>query len=413
MNSKILRREQMIERDETTFEMAVKRFEILYERFDTVVVCFSGGKDSMVTLEAAVEASSNLSLEPPVVVFWDEEAIYRETREYVARTSERADIRFVWLALPVKCRNACSRSEPFFYPWDASAADRWVYPLPEGAVAAHPEFRAGMTHTEMTRRLFPASEFGQVAVARGLRAQESLYRYMNVARDVPEAWLSTKAHGPDRNVFEASPVYDSTVEDIWLGVAHRGWDYNRAYDTYAALGVGLSAMRVGPLYCEEALANIRLLAEYDPRLYERILARVEGAATRARYADTSIVKPGLVERPARYATWEEYTYALLDEWHPELGEKLARQLRLAIRLHEGNTNDPIRDEETHPITGISWRELAIAAYKGDWKGRRLKLLTSSARHKLTASGLSVEEIRSLQDEDYVRGLGDEDPDAEV
>ena len=88
---------------------------MLYQRFDTVVVSFSGGKDSTVCLHLALEAAAATGKLPVLAYFWDEEAIHPETIEYVERIRSRADVKLTWLCLPVKHRNACSRRSPYWY----------------------------------------------------------------------------------------------------------------------------------------------------------------------------------------------------------------------------------------------------------------------------------------------------------
>ena len=97
---------------ENVYDAAIKRIHVLYDRFDKVVVAFSGGKDSTVCLNLALEVARERGKLPLDVYFFDEEAVHPETVEYVTRVASNPEIAFKWFCLPVQHRNACSRKEP-------------------------------------------------------------------------------------------------------------------------------------------------------------------------------------------------------------------------------------------------------------------------------------------------------------
>jgi predicted phosphoadenosine phosphosulfate sulfurtransferase len=101
---------KITERDVLT--AARERFDTLYRRFDRVAVMFSGGKDSTVCLHLAIEAARAHGKLPVEAIFYDEEAIYPTTIEYVRRMMTSPDVKLYWYCVPVQHRNAASRRQP-------------------------------------------------------------------------------------------------------------------------------------------------------------------------------------------------------------------------------------------------------------------------------------------------------------
>ena len=75
-----------IETDRTVYEASCERYAKLFREFDTVIVMFSGGKDSTSALHCALDAREAVGGEL-TVWFFDEEVIPPETVEYVERIS--------------------------------------------------------------------------------------------------------------------------------------------------------------------------------------------------------------------------------------------------------------------------------------------------------------------------------------
>lgn len=212
--------------DEDVLTLARRRIALLYDRFDLVTLLFSGGKDSTVCLNLLLEEAGRRDRLPLEVSFFDEEAIHPETVEYVERVRERPDVRLAWYCLPVKHRNACSRRQLYWHPWNPAERELWCRPLPEGALLEHPGFRFGMTHAELGPFLH-GPERGSVASVMGIRADESLRRYRIVARRMRENWLMPARKG---YACLAYPIYDWTTFDVWTAPRLMGWDWNRTYD---------------------------------------------------------------------------------------------------------------------------------------------------------------------------------------
>ena len=111
------------------------------ECYEKPLVSFSGGKDSTVVLNLVVEEAKALGRLPVDVFFADEEIVAPETIEYVRRVAQLPSIRLFWSCIPLRHRNACSKTEPWWYTWHPDQRETWVREMPPEAqtALAHPD----------------------------------------------------------------------------------------------------------------------------------------------------------------------------------------------------------------------------------------------------------------------------------
>lgn len=371
--------------DKTVLEVARQRFHQLFANFDTVVISFSGGKDSTVCLNLGLEVARELGKLPLKVYHWDEEAIWPETIDYVSRVANHPDIDFKWLCLPIKHRNACSRKEPYWHPWDPDKKDLWVREMPPGAITELKGFRKGMTVVDCAHIVY-GPEHGTVADVRGLRADESLRRYRAVSSREKDNWIGLARDGYS---FPVSPIYDWTTKDVWLASMTLGWDYNTTYDTFALMGIPWNSQRVCPPFGEEPLRSLAIYAEGWPEMWDKMIKRVHGAATAARYSRTEIYGFNGLVLPSGF-TWQQYTVSLIKMYPAQIKATVAKNVNALINAHKSKTQRRITQEIPDPLTGICWKNLAEVASRADLKQRRAGMMTTKAES--TRKNLGIEEI---------------------
>lgn len=353
--------------NKSVLELARERVAHTFDRFDHVSVLFSGGKDSTVCLELALEEAIRRGRLPLDVVFYDEEALSWETIDYIDRTRKRLGVGMRWYCIPVKHRNACSTREPFWHPWAPEKRDLWCRPLPEGAITELEGFDRRAI-PECPPLIYPPS-LGQVGAVMGIRAGESLRRYRSVTRRVHENYIA-QVHNADW-VYMVKPIYDWRTEDVWTAPNTLGWDYNRAYDVMEKAGISRHEQRVCPPYGEEPLRNLWMYSECWPDLWEKMLHRVPGANAAMRYSKSPVYGySGTPEKPAD-VTWQEAIAGALEKWPRNVASNIAHEIKLLIGQHNKDAGgDPIPEKEPHPKTGVSWPFLYSIALRGDLKGRR-------------------------------------------
>ena len=118
MKGKSVKREYL---EKNVLEAFQERMKLIFEEFDNIYISFSGGKDSGLLLNMALDYRRKYYPEKVIGVFHqDFEAQYTVTTEYVERTFERIqkEAELYWVCLPMATRTAVGNYEMYWYPWD-------------------------------------------------------------------------------------------------------------------------------------------------------------------------------------------------------------------------------------------------------------------------------------------------------
>lgn len=383
--AKKIRKKRYIEAN--VYEKALERIEYLYANFDDVVVSFSGGKDSTALLLCCIDVATKLGRLPVRAVFYDEEAIHPTTIEYVDRVRQDPRVALEWYCIPIKHRNACSNESPFWYCWDPDKRDLWVRDMPAHAITTHPVFQMGMSMQE-----FGIEQFRRTGVVcvQGIRTEESIRRYRAVAMKQDENFIAKPAPA----TFFAYPIYDMSSKDVWKLVQMKDADYNRTYDIFnrTEMHEHFLTQRVCPPYGEEPLRGLWVYAECFPELWHKMIARVPGAATAARYGNTELYSSGF--KPDE-VSWRQQVQSVLDQYDGDARAAVAAALNAAITRHNRLTADPIPEDQPHLLSGASWKFLSKLVTRGDFKGRIIGTLDKEAQKAQMAAGITQQQAQAL------------------
>jgi predicted phosphoadenosine phosphosulfate sulfurtransferase len=371
--------------DTDVYTLACERMEYIYDNFDTVIVSFSGGKDSTAVLNVALDvAHSDPRFErhlPLRVAFYDEEAVPYETEEYVRRVYQRPDVNMSWFCIPVQHRNACSRTHPYWWPWAPESEDLWCRPMPAEATTTLKGFRTFPAEARLTipnaNGLLAPPELGNTALVMGIRGQESMTRMravMTQSKVTGLNYINKFNDGTSRgNLFKAYPVYDWTAQDVWTAPAKLGWDYNRSYDRMEMHGIGHASQRCSPPFGEEPIQKLHMFAACFPEVWDKMVERVPGAGAAARYATTELY--AFRDRPVKPPgmAWPEFIAHYLAKHRAKECLMIKDKLEKCVRRHYRVTSDPILPTAHHPRTGVCWSWILLVAMRGDFKGRRIAI----------------------------------------
>ena len=90
------------------YDQALNRVRFLFEEFDNVVVGFSGGKDSTVVLNLALQIAEEQNRLPLKVMFIDQEAEWQNVIDYMHTIMEDERVDPMWMQIPFKIFNSTS-----------------------------------------------------------------------------------------------------------------------------------------------------------------------------------------------------------------------------------------------------------------------------------------------------------------
>jgi predicted phosphoadenosine phosphosulfate sulfurtransferase len=362
-----------------TYTAALERIELAYKLFDTMSVGFSGGKDSTCVLNLTLEVARHLNKLPVNVYFWDEEAIPYETEDYVRRTYNSDEVQMDWYCVPVKHRNACSTKEPFWYPWALEDKDKWVRDLPPEAITRienynSDDIKSRLSIPELDGLSRPSKKYGTVGRLMGIRADESLSRYLQVgSKDAAKREYNFIIPFSDKGASggKVLPVYDWTVFDVWQAPLKYDWDYNHSYSLEEMAGIPPASQRCAPPFGEEPMQKLWRFPLCYPDVWEKMQDRVHGVRTAARYSTTELYAFNKTTKKPEDMAWEEWVLLQVQKHPKDLQMLILTDVRRWISSHFKKTNDPILPTAIHPLTGLNWDMIVKIAIRGNTKGRRM------------------------------------------
>jgi predicted phosphoadenosine phosphosulfate sulfurtransferase len=363
-------------------QAAQERIAWTFETFPRVLVSFSGGKDSTVMLHLVMEEAKKRNRKVGVL-FIDWEAQYKLTIEHVRACFEMyADyIEPYWVALPFLTTNACSQFEPEWICWEQGKEDRWVRPLPEGAISAYdtlPFYTYAMTFEEFIEEFAHWYAQGQLTASFvGIRSVESLNRWRTVAghgvKWEEDGIVRNYTNYHSQTSWNVYPLYDWSTEDIWTYHGKTGKPYNKLYDLMHKAGLSIHQMRICEPYGDEQRKGLWLYQLIEPETWGRVVARVAGANTGATYANEAgnIMGNVKITKPAGH-TWKSFAEMLLASMPPKTADHYRDKIAVWLHWYYHNMNYTLETfpDELPDDTGSkdkpSWRRVCKVLLKNDF-----------------------------------------------
>lgn len=372
-------------------EATKDRLRLIFDRFETIVVSFSAGKDSTVLLHLAEQEARRRGRKIHAL-FIDLEAQYQATIDCVERLMlGNETIIPIWVCLPLNLRNAVSVFQPHWCCWEPGQT--WVRPMPQhdcvlSDPAQMPFFRERMEFEEFVvefPKWFVGKETSYASLV-AIRSDESLNRWRAVRKKEggkKSAWQhqgeevrwSSVLHPKWENIVSFFPIYDWRFDDVWKYLGENQIEYNKIYDLMYWAGMPYGEMRICQPYGDDQRKGLDLWAKAEPETWSNVLDRVVGVNFGAKYARQKMLgyKRGL-DVPAGH-TWKSYTFFLLSTLPDVMRERYLSNFAVFLEwwMRHGFENlETVYDDETEPLKASprrklpSWRRLALAILKNDF-----------------------------------------------
>lgn len=369
--------------NQSVYEASLERLEYLFREFENIFISFSGGKDSGVLLNLLLDYRNQYYPDRVIGVYHqDFEAQYSVTTEYITRTFERLEkeknVELYWVCLPMATRTAVSNYEMYWYPWDDKKEDQWVRPMPKASYVinldnAFPQYHYRMHQEDLAKqfgRYYREAHGNRSTVCLlGLRADESFQRYSGFLHRKfgyeGHCWITQLF----KDVWTASPLYDWTVNDIWVANRKFNYDYNGLYDLYYKAGLRPEQMRVASPFNDYSKDSLNLYRVIDPQVWTKLVGRVYGANFGAIYGKTKALGYKNFTVPEGH-TWESYTKFLLDTLPKRMQNNYMKKFQTSIRFwHE--TGGGLSEETYQELLehGYRVRKNGCSNYTRDKKSR--------------------------------------------
>lgn len=320
------------------YEAAMKRIAFIFDEFEQVVISFSGGKDSGVMMNLALDHARRTDQLSKVIVYhMDYEAQYQMTTDYVTRTFAGLppETAKYWVCLPIKAQCATSMFQSYWQPWRIEDKDIWCRELPGNCIneSNFPfDFDYQVSDYEFNIQFAKAiSERKKTCFLIGIRTQESLHRYKAVNKFSDKNEYKSKNYTTvlTPNCINAYPIHDWLVDDIWIANYRFKYDYNKLYDLMYQAGVKLNQMRVASPFNDCATESLKLYKAIDPNNWGKLIGRVNGVNFAGLYGGTTAMGWNTIKKPAHF-TWKQFMYFLLDTLPEETRQHYLKKLKVSF-----------------------------------------------------------------------------------
>jgi predicted phosphoadenosine phosphosulfate sulfurtransferase len=296
---------------QTVWDAALDRIERLFNEFENVVVSFSGGKDSTVTLELALIVARKLNRLPLKVYFLDQEAEWASVIDYVKNVMYRKEIEPIWIQVPIFLPNSISQENPFLVTWEDGVEwmrDKDPIAIKDGHVLkgkAEKEAKTGYWYTYFVKSLDQIFPDEPACFLAGMRAEESPQRLAGLTtgqtyKDI--TWgrkLNERKHH-----YTFYPVYDWCVGDVWKAIHDNKWKYCKIYDEFFRYGLPIKEMRVSNLHHESAVKTLFYLHELEGDTWNALNKRLNGVNQAKHLGEEGVTQ--IKDLPFMFNGWRDY-----------------------------------------------------------------------------------------------------------
>lgn len=330
-------------KDQNVYDASNERLEFMFKNFERVYLSFSGGKDSGVMLNLTIDYMRKHKIQTKLgIMILDNEANYEYSlkfmHEILQANLDLLDI--YWCCLPITLPCTVSSYATEWQCWGVKDEKRWIRPMPKNDYIVNmlnhkfDFFEENMSYDHFWDSFGDwYSQGKKTACMIGIRADESLNRYRAIMNDRKvtlkgRCWTKKK-HENTNVVYNCYPIYDWKTQDIWVGNAKFGWNYNELYNIFYMAGLTIAQMRVASPFMSESKSSLNLYRVIDPHVWATLCARVQGANFIATYGKQ--LNYHSFKLPPGH-TWKSFTKFLLDTLPKEVSENFKMRFIQSLKF---------------------------------------------------------------------------------
>lgn len=299
------------------YEAAKQRIAYLFDEFENVIVGISGGKDSTIVYNLALEEARKRNRLPLNVLWLDQEAEFQMTNDYVKTIMYNPDVNPIWLQIHFKIFNATSHTEDWLHCWEPGK--EWMREKDDISIKENVFGTDRFTDmfNKVIEHYFPNQKACYLA---GVRTEESPTRYVALTTAVTYKHVTWgKILNRKMQHYTFYPIYDWTYVDVWKAIHDNGWPYNDVYNYQYRYGIKIQNMRVSNLHHETALKSLFYLQEVEPQTWEKLCKRLSGINTIKHLKNDAVA--AVNDLPEAFESWREYAYYLLENLVTDLPKR--------------------------------------------------------------------------------------------
>lgn len=312
---------------QNVFDAALNRIRWLFDEFPNVIVGVSGGKDSTVVYNLALQVAREKGRLPLKCLFVDQEAEWEATIDTIRLIMDNPEVEPLWFQMPIKLFNATSTTDHWLMCWDKAAEERWMRPQEARSIKEnnYGTERFAELFSAIIKKDYPNIKTCYIA---GMRTEESPTRAMALTHDLTYKHVTWGANlNKTHKHYTFYPIYDWSYSDVWKAIHDNDWYYNAVYDAQYNYGVPLQNMRVSNVHHETAVGTLFYMQEIEGQTYQRLTQRIAGIDMAGKMGKADYFPK---ELPFMFATWGKYRDFLLDklieipEWKVSFAKTFAR-----------------------------------------------------------------------------------------
>ncbi len=269
--------------EKNVYNASMERIKYVFDHYpdERIFVNFSGGKDSTCLLHLTFQYAARLNRKFNII-FIDQEFENNTTINFIGSIRELHHdqyLKFFWVC-PRMWRKITFLDDRVIEVW-AKDEKKNVRPFPENCY--HHDMTQKMPKKSSLIRKISSSFYAEhkiqnCAFLLGLRANESLRRYVAVTSREGIPGIPWSSRGSGKGNMNFYPIYDWYDKDDWKFIHDFNIRYNPIYDLYYQKNIPVQEMRTSSILNLHALKKLSIIKEVDIEYYDMVVKKIADVA---------------------------------------------------------------------------------------------------------------------------------------